>query len=63
MADEETISDKLLERALATTMMRGDLGHGRKAKPMQGALARMAEFGPVDTHFYDEVSGGFGCST
>lgn len=39
-----------------TDMVRGNLGYGRKATPLKGALAQMAQFGPVDTHFYDPVT-------
>lgn len=57
MSVEPTLSDRLKAFSVGTTMMRGDLGHGKKAKTKKGALAKMAEYGPVDTHFYDQTTG------
>lgn len=54
---DSPLSDAMKRFSAATTMIRGDLGYGRKAKPEKGALAQMAQFGPVDTHFYDDATG------
>ncbi len=55
-AVKATISEEMRGLSEATTMLRGDLGFGKTAKTKKGALAQMAQFGPVSTHFYDPVS-------
>jgi hypothetical protein len=41
---------------MSDSMVRGNLGHGRKVRKKSGALAEMSKFEPVDVHYYDDVN-------